>query len=350
MRVRRLELRRVVRPMRTVFATSLGRKSAATSVLVKVVLDGGAAGLGEAATSFVLPHETPQAIEAILRQARSELAGMPIEQYPAALEAIRRRHAEFRMTLAGLEVALFRARLAATGQTEHAWWGGATRQIETDITIPFVPDLEALEPWIGRAVRTGFRAYKVKVSGQIERDMPFLAGLRERLSRGVERLSIRLDGNQGFTASSCLALLDRLRRTGLAVELFEQPLARDDWAGLRALRGRCGVPLVLDETVLSAADCRRAIGEGLADGVNIKIAKSGIAESREIYRLAKAAGWKLMAGCMTETIVGLSAGIAMAAGAGGFDYVDLDSVHFLYGRRGRPGLRADGPRYILEGP
>jgi hypothetical protein len=37
-----------------------------------------------------------------------------------------------------------------------------------------------------------------------------------------------------------------------------------------------------------------------------------------------------MIGCMTETFVGLSAGIFMAAGNSGFDYIDLDSVHFLY--------------------
>jgi len=72
-------------------------------------------------------------------------------------------------------------------------------------------------------------------------------------------------------------MMEALRRRRIAVELIEQPLPKDDWAGMRQLRGRAGVPLILDESVASADDCRRVIDERIADGVNIKIAKSGIA-------------------------------------------------------------------------
>jgi L-alanine-DL-glutamate epimerase-like enolase superfamily enzyme len=76
-----------------------------------------------------------------------------------------------------------------------------------------------------------------------------------------------------------------------------------------------------------------ALNEGLGHGVNIKTAKSGITGSLSIMRLARKGGLRLMAGCMTETMTGLSAGIAMAMGTAAFDYVDLDSVHFLRHRR-----------------
>ena len=44
-----------------------------------------------------------------------------------------------------------------------------------------------------------------------------------------------------------------------------------------------------------------------------------------------------MAGCMIETMTGLSAGIQMAMGTAAFDHIDLDSIHYLrhkdrYGR------------------
>ncbi|OPY75853.1 MAG: L-Ala-D/L-Glu epimerase [Syntrophorhabdus sp. PtaU1.Bin058] len=57
---------------------------------------------------------------------------------------------------------------------------------------------------------------------------------------------------------------------------------------------------------------------------------------------------KTMIGCMTETMVGLSTAIHMAAGTGAFDYIDLDSIHFLYHRNRYNTLTIDGPRFIIS--
>jgi len=396
-RIAHLRFRQVRRPMRTLFSTSLGQKSVATSVLVEVVLDkapcgtavggscgagilpasrregkmpapqaspcpgfsyatpAGPAGLGEAPTSFVMPHETPAAIKDVLRHAHGLLLGVPIEDYPLRLADVRKRFPDFHMTLAGLEVACFRAALAAAGRTERDHWGGALARLETDITIPFVTDPPMLTRWIAKVARVGFRTYKVKVSGQVDTDLAFVRTVRSELeARGVQP-TIRLDGNQGYSARTYPRMLDALARAGIDVELFEQPLPKDDLPGLRAIRGRSAgqrgdrppVPLVLDETVFTPDHCRRVIDERLADGVNIKLAKSGIAGSAEILRLARAAGLRLMIGCMTETMVGLSAGIYLAAGTGAFDYVDLDAIHLLFHRRRYGDITVAGRDYVL---
>ena len=327
--IRTIQFRTVRRPMKTVFATSLGRKSAATSVLATVVLADGIAATGEVPTSFVMPHETLEAIAAILREAREFFDGVPIDEYSPRLGAFRRRHPSFHMTLAGLEVALFRAHLAARGRGEHAHWGGRLAALETDITVPFTTDPNSLGHWLGRMTPLGFTAYKIKVSGDVAADMTMLRAARDLLRRARDRFIIRLDGNQGYTAATYRRMLRRLEAEKFQIELFEQPLRKDDYAGLKRIRGWGGIPVILDETVFCAADCRRVIEANLGDGVNIKVAKSGIAESAAILALARRAKLKLMIGCMTETMVGLSAGIRLAAGTGAFDYIDLDSVHFL---------------------
>jgi L-alanine-DL-glutamate epimerase-like enolase superfamily enzyme len=312
-------------------------------VLVQVVLRDGEAGLGEVPTSFVMPHETVPAIQAVLREARAALVGMDLDDYPDWLAAFRRRHAGFHMTLAGLEVALFRARLAARGEGEWEHWGARRDRIETDITISVQSDREELARWIAHAAKIGFRTYKVKVSGKVEADMALVRAVREALVRTGRPFAIRLDGNQGYSDRSYLAMLGRLERAGIDVELFEQPLPKDDFAGLKRIAGRSRVPVILDESVFDAAACRRVADERLGDGVNIKVAKSGIAESAAILQVARQAGLKRMIGCMTETMVGLSAGIFLAAGTGAFDYVDLDSAHLLFhkGRHGRISLAAN---------
>jgi|MDTC01.2.fsa_nt_gb L-alanine-DL-glutamate epimerase-like enolase superfamily enzyme len=347
-RVRQIHYRTITRPTRTVFATSLGSKSVITSVLVQVVVDDEISGLGEVPTSFSFPLETPQAIKRVLTEARSTMRGMPIEDYPIALTWLRESHPEFHMTLSGLEVALFRASLASGGRSEFAHWGGRLKRLETDITIPFTPGGAGLGPWLDRAAGKGFRMFKVKVSGDVEADLAFLAWVSEQLARRVGEFTIRLDGNQGYTHRTYRRMLDGLARAKIAVELFEQPLRWDDFAGLKRIRGYGDVPMILDETVFDADACKRVIDEDLGDGVNIKIAKSGVAGSAAICKLARDAGLKLMIGCMTETMVGLSAGIYFAAGSGAFDYVDLDGVHFLFARRRFGPITVAGREYILE--
>ena len=377
--IEQVRFARVVRPMKTLFATSLGRKSAATSVLVKVTLDSGAVGVGEAPTSFALKHETVPAIARVLRAVRGELIDLSIEDYAGKVTELRRRFPAFRMTVSGLEVALFRAWLADRGVSELEHWGGRTRKIETDITIPFIRDEEMLTNWLTRAVRTGFGSYKVKVSGNPLVDVKLVRTVRDFLhghlsghalkqsalgghpsedgapsahaskdsvTRGNPP-TIRLDGNQGFREETYMRMIDLLDRNRIGIELFEQPLRKDDHVGLRNIRKRSAVPVILDETVCDSADCRRAIEEGLGDGVNIKIAKSGIADSAAIIDMAERAGLKLMIGCMTETMVGLSAGICMAAGTGAFDFVDLDSIHFLFHKAREGNITIAGPQYVL---
>jgi L-Ala-D/L-Glu epimerase len=347
-RVRQIHYRTIRRPTRTVFATSLGSKSTITSLLVEVSLDDGLSGFGEVPTSFSFPLETPEAIKGVLRQARSVMRGMPIEDYPGPLAGLRESHPEFHMTLSGLEVALFRAALACGGKSEFAHWGGRLKRLETDITVPFTPGGAGLGPWLDRAADKRFNTFKVKVSGEVEADLAFLGWVSRQLGARMPEFTIRLDGNQGYTHQTYRRMLDGLAKAKIDVELFEQPLRWDDFAGLKRIRRYGDVPMILDETVFDADACRRVIDEDLGDGVNIKIAKSGIAGSAAICKLARDAGLKLMIGCMTETMVGLSAGIYFAAGSGAFDYVDLDGVHFLFARRRFGPITVAGREYILE--
>ncbi|MBM4103203.1 MAG: hypothetical protein FJ263_04015 [Planctomycetes bacterium] len=361
----------VVRPMRTTFATSLGSKTCATSVIISVHCNDGSVGVGEIPTSFVLPNETVKAIETVLAEIKPLLCGRPIDDYPASIQRLRKRRPDFHMTISGLEVALFRAALACQNKNEWAYWAGGSKTIETDITIPFVPNLKIIEPWIRKSIRKEFRIYKVKVSGDVDSDLKFCRAVHKILTesilggavtqwvpcprlRGLDKSGhdrvpfvIRIDGNQGFTAKSAMSLLGKLAGDSIAVELFEQPLKRDDYKGMKMLYKNSPVPIIADETVFCADDCKRVISDKLAHGVNIKIAKSGISESLKILQLAKRAKLKLMIGCMTETFVGLSAGVYLAAGTGAFDYIDLDSIHFLHHRGRYKDIAIDGRFYHI---
>ena len=337
----------VARPLKVTFSTALGKKDLMRSVIVKVRLKSGFSGLGECPTSFSLKQETVPKIKEILTEASRPLLNTPIAEYEDKIKELRKKYHQYPMTVSGLETALFRAYLACRHESEHDRWGCTRNSLETDITIPFITDPILLDKWVGRTTANGFSVFKLKISGGIEADKIYLSRIYEKLKNVTEGFTIRLDGNQGYTEKTFLQIVDFLAQKDYKVELFEQPLPKTDYKGLREIKKRSPMPVILDETVFTAHDLMRVIHEDLGHGVNIKTAKSGISESFNIFSMAKAHGLRLMIGCMTETMTGLSAGIYFALGTGGFDYIDLDSVHFLHHKKQYGDIRIEGPRYIL---
>ncbi len=343
-----IHFEQIVRPLKTMFATALGRKAFLQNLLVTVTLDDGSVGIGEIPTSFSRKDETIPVMKRVLQRVRTDLLDLPVNAYEEQVKRFRELFPDARMTISGLEVALFRAFLKSTESSEHAFFGARLQELETDITIPFVPDETALAQWINYAARRGFRIFKTKVSGNLEEDKRFLTLVCGLIEKARHPYRLRLDGNQGFTTTSFFGLMDFIHRKGYPVELFEQPLPKGDLEGLRSITGAALATVILDESVESLADASRAIEAGACDGINVKVAKSGITESLEIVRAARKHRLKLMIGCMTETIKGLSAAIYWAAGSATFDYIDVDSVYLLHHRNRYQNITIEGPRFVIE--
>ncbi|OPY65113.1 MAG: L-Ala-D/L-Glu epimerase [Syntrophorhabdus sp. PtaU1.Bin050] len=347
-RIKGIHFREIVRPLRVTFSTAAGSKHLTRSVIVEATLSDGAKGIGECPTSLAFKDESLPVMTGVLKEAAPVLCGMPIDHYEEGITGLRKTYAAFPMTVSGLEVALFRAFLTSKGITEHAYWGGRTRTVPTDITIPFVPDKAFLLCWMKYAFRKGFTVYKLKVSGDPEQDRDLISFVCGVLRDNVNDYALRLDGNQGYNRDRFLRFVDHINKADYRIELFEQPLPREDYKGMRSIRHASPIPVILDETVLTGEDAQRVVDEGLADGVNIKVAKSGIRESRIILDIAQKHHLSLMIGCMTETMAGLSAGIHLTAGTGAFDFIDLDSIYFLYHRNRYGMIQIQGPRFTVE--
>jgi L-alanine-DL-glutamate epimerase-like enolase superfamily enzyme len=347
--IKKISFRPIARPLRTLFSTSLGQKSVMRSVLVKVFLeDTEGFSLGEVPTSFVLKEETVPRIQEILKEVSKEFTGLPLDEYEEKIPALRKRYPDNPMTVSGLETALFRAWLKSEKSTEHKFWGRKLHRLETDITIPFITDKEPLRKWMEYILKIGFKTYKLKVSGKLEEDREIISVVHSLLRDRLDSFEIRIDGNQGFTPKTFFSLTDWLEKNKIPIELVEQPFPKKDYAGYRKIRGRCPMPVILDESVFCYEDVERVIDQNLGDGINIKFAKSGISESRRMIRLAQKHKLKLRIGCMTETMVGLSAGIYCAMGTGAFDYIDLDGVYFLHHKNTYDQIKIYGPEFIIN--
>ncbi len=219
----------------------------------------------------------------------------------------------------------------------------ATATLETDVTIAIAePErmAELARGWFAR----GFRALKVKVGKDVDADARALSAI----ARAVPAAKLRVDANAGYSARDAIALGRGCERMGLRVECWEQPCAEDDLDGLAEVAAALEAPVVADESVKCLADVQAVLDRACADGVNLKLAKSGgPLAALSIGRAARAGGLKVMVGGMVETRLGMTAAAHVACALGGADFVDLDTAWLLATDPYEGGYVADGPHYTM---
>jgi len=144
---------------------------------------------------------------------------------------------------------------------------------------------------------------------------------RVRAVRSARRdAKLRVDANAGWSLEQAIAHLSWLEKYDL--ELIEQPLPRDQHAGLGELQRRTSIPIVADESVQTMDDIEQLAKAGVR-GINLKLMKvGGLMSGLRILQRARELGMQVMLGCMIETSIGTT---AMAHLMGLADWIDLDS-------------------------
>jgi L-alanine-DL-glutamate epimerase-like enolase superfamily enzyme len=134
---------------------------------------------------------------------------------------------------------------------------------------------------------------------------------------------LRVDANAAWTAKQALRMVDVLVECG--VEYLEQPLPAQDLEGTQFVRERSSLPIICDESCVVATDIPKLVG--VADGINIKLSKcGGLREALKMIAVARAHGMLVMAGCMIETSLGITAAAHFAPL---LDYADFDGAALL---------------------
>lgn len=329
-------------PLHTPFAISSETTAVTNNFWVKVILDDGTEGWGEAAPSPTLMGETARTIEAALNDAKSLLVGQ-LARWRPCVQLLQQNLSAQKSACAAVEVALLDALTKRKGISLWQWLGGAKNELETDVTVPIMSADEARK-FAAEFVAKGFRKLKLKLSGDLESDEARVIVVHEV----APNASLQLDANQAYTPTKAIQLLNRLEKFGIIPTLFEQPVHKSDWDGMKWLTQHSPVPICADETVVTASDALRVVKEGAAHAINIKLMKSGIAESLKIAAVAQAANLQLMIGAMVETELGLTAAAHFAAGIGGFDFVDLDTHLFLVNSPFDAGFEQQNAKLILH--
>jgi len=319
-------------PLVAPFVIAARRADDARNVRVRVETTSGGGGDGASCPVGYVTGESVESVNDALQSVGSHFEGHPVDRLQPLLALADNLLYDAPAARAGLEMALYDAWARHWRLPLWQHFGGARLRVTTDLTIPLVAQDEAAA-LAQAAWADGFRSLKIKV-GDPEGHPADLARIAA-VVRAVPGVRLRVDANQGFSPDDAVTFARALAATGATVDLLEQPVAAHDIAGLKYVRQRAGMPVFADEAARTVPEVLRLLREDAVDGVNVKLMKSGIGGALEIIALCRAAGKKLMLGCMLETGLGIAASAQIAAGTGAFDFLDLDSHRLL---RPVPGL------------
>ncbi len=226
------------------------------------------------------------------------------------------------------------------------WMAPFSEKISLSYLIS-TPDPEQAAAMAGQAREEGYRGIDVKIGLDPSKDIEIL----EAVKATAPGLFFRVDANQAYTLSQAVRLGRRMEQLG--VDVFEQPLAANDWTGHAQLRRKLDLAIALDESIWSPRDVIHALQLEACDTVVIKCTKmGGLDRAKRSGEIAREAGLDLLGGGLTES------GLGLAASAHLFNYleivtpVDLNGPFFLKEDplTVGPELRKGGEVRLPEGP
>lgn len=198
-------------------------------------------------------------------------------------------------------------------RTLRSFWKSENDQVPlSNYTI----GIDTLEAMGQKILETPWPVYKIKLG--TDNDIKIVSELRS-----ITNAIFRIDANCAWSLDETIKNAKNLKQLG--VEFIEQPLQADNWTEMKSLKQQSVLPLIADEScqrfedVDLCADC--------FDGINIKLMKcGGITPALKMIEKARKLNLKVMAGCMTESTIGIS---NLAQIAPLLDFIDADGAMLL---------------------
>ncbi len=200
------------------------------------------------------------------------------------------------------------------GAPVHRLWGlNPADSVPSSFTI----GIDEVPTMVSKlAEMPGWPVYKIKLG--TANDDEIIQALRDHTDA-----AFRVDANCGWATEEAAALSAEMARHN--VEFIEQPLPPEAIEGQSQLFHDSALPLIADENCVGETDVLNCVDR--FHGVNIKLCKcGGLTPARRMIAAAREYGLKVMAGCMTESSVGISAAAQLTPL---LDYADLDGSVLL---------------------
>ncbi len=244
---------------------------------------------------------------------------------------------------AAIDCALYEIIARSLDLPLHQMFGGKVRD---EVPVMRVLSIKEPEEMAGRARRLlddGYRFIKIKVDGHVADDLERVRAIRDAVGPDI-RLTI--DANQAYSPKDAILIANRV--AGLGVEIFEQPIAADDHAGLKLVTDNTPITIEADESAGSLREVMVLVTGRIVDAVSLKVPKLGglrnalaaarICEAGRVRcRFGAHVGPRLMSAQAMHLAVGLT-GLDFACEFGEFMRLSNDPTEGIDNIDGKIGL------------
>jgi muconate cycloisomerase len=361
MKISAIEVFVLAFPFKTAFYLAGGMAAAkgapSPRVLVKLSTEAGVAGWGEATPTPRWTYETTETIVSTLKTYLAPaVIGVELWDFHAlhlAMERAINPGVTMGSPLAksAIDVAAHDA-LARLHKVPLHQLLGRRRRTEFDLSWMIstaAPD--GAEAQAREGLDAGYTVFDAKIG--IHGEAGDLA-LVERTRRAIGSRALQVDANRGYRLDQ--ALRQAARFADLGVSLFEQPLNGINLSGYRRLVAASRTPIGIDESLRALPDLLEYVRH---DAIAVAVAKvqrnGGLWYSRQLCELAETAGIALSMSGLTETDLGLAAGLHLAAAfdisplqLNGPQYIETDFLAQRVWRGGGTVALPTGPGLGVE--
>lgn len=330
------------------FQSPPGRPNGRRTVVVRLTTDDGAVGWGQAVPSPRWSYETPESVRSTLDfYLGPALIGIDIDD---AAEMRRRLNSEIAagfsvgqpIAKAAIDLALWDLWGRRDGKSVAQLAGSSAAPEAITLSWTLNPQrLEEIEVAVAEAHARGYRHFNLKVAPDPEFDLSAVRLLRQFAPAAI----LWVDANGGYDLESALSVAPKF--AGLGVSALEQPLAANQLAGYRRLRTQGALPILMDESIVSAADFDEFHQLGLLDGVAVKVSRmGGITESLRLIKRLQETDSLFYASGLTDPDLSLAASLQVFAAGGLRLPAALNGPQFLRGSILRDPPRTTGDQIL----
>lgn len=341
LQIDRIDLYKLLIPLKEPFIISLGAEYNAESVIVVIKTREGITGFGECSPyaaingevvdtcmvtgqmlGKILKPENPLDIKKCLQLMDSVIYGNTSikSAFDMALLDIGSQHAGL-----PLYKYLRRLRRAMLKKEDAKKWGvpddnATNKELYTDYTIS-LGETDKMADDAKRFAAMGFPVIKIKVGGEPQKDIERVKAVRKAVGSNI---ALRIDANQGWKVKGAVEVLNGVKDCD--IQFCEEPIARWNFMKLRKVRKNSPIPIMADETCGDVHDAERLIALGACDMFNIKLGKcGGLYNALKIINAAAANAMPLQIGGFTESRLGITAEVHLAHTGDNILYYDFDT-------------------------
>nr|WP_321457045.1 o-succinylbenzoate synthase [uncultured Cohaesibacter sp.] len=222
---------------------------------------------------------------------------------PAELNKLMAPWRGHRMSKAVVEMAYYDMWCKALNIPLKAALGGVRDEVPVGVSIG-IASIETTLERIRVANDAGYKRTKLKVKQG--HDLKLLEAVRKEFPE----IKLTVDANTayGLVDLPILRAMDNFH-----LDYIEQPLAVDDIHDHAIVQREIKTAICLDESIRSAADCRKALANEAGRVINIKVGRvAGYEASRAIHDISESFGAPVWCGGMLESGIGRAHNIHLA--------------------------------------